>query len=328
MVEPGENDGHAEAAPSDIPWRRVVGLVRPMWRPVALMVGLSVAGVLIGLVPPLALGQLVDGLTEKNDTVEAAVLATVIGLSIVFEASAYILSDGMYARNAGRLYRNLRLQMFAGAARRARSGEDTTGLPSLFISDAETLERITLTLLDSGGMLLVEFVSAVIAMSLLESWSGVVAIPLLAGTWFITRRMQEPAARAGERRQEELEAMTNSITRELERNDDPLAAQRFKGSTERLMRAETRLGWLMALNLQGSGGLARLGPFAVVVAAALIGTKQVGTLIALYLLAQRVFWSFDGLVDLSLGMHSVRGPVARCFDLIDTPERELEPAAP
>jgi hypothetical protein len=31
------------------------------------MVGLSVAGVLIGLVPPLALGVLVDALVERND---------------------------------------------------------------------------------------------------------------------------------------------------------------------------------------------------------------------------------------------------------------------
>src|ERR1039458_6171257 len=43
----------------------------------------------------------------------------------------------------------------------------------------------------------------------------------------------------------------------------------------------------------------------------------IGTLIAVYLLAQRVFWGFDGLVDLSLGLQSVRGSVARCFALID-----------
>ncbi|MFZ2057723.1 MAG: hypothetical protein WAV54_10005 [Acidimicrobiales bacterium] len=37
----------------------------------------------------------------------------------------------------------------------------------------------------------------------------------------------------------------------------------------------------------------------------------------MYLLAQRVFWGFDGLVDLSLGLQSVRGAVTRCFALID-----------
>ena len=50
---------------------------------------------------------------------------------------------------------NLRLQMFDGAARRRRKdGEDASGLASRFISDAETIERITVSLLDTGSMLL------------------------------------------------------------------------------------------------------------------------------------------------------------------------------
>ena len=72
-----------------------------------------------------------------------------------------------------------------------------------------------------------------------------------------------------------------------------------------------------ALNLQGSGGLAKLGPIAVVVAAAFAGSHHAGTLISIYLLAQRAFWGFDGVVDLSLGTQSVRGAVARCLELVD-----------
>ena len=48
---------------------------------------------------------------------------------------------------------------------------------------------------------------------------------------------------------------------------------------------------------------------------------------AIYLLAQRVFWGFDGLVDLRLDTQSVRGAVARCFELIDTPASPVRPAA-
>jgi ABC-type bacteriocin/lantibiotic exporter with double-glycine peptidase domain len=151
-----------------------------------------------------------------------------------------------------------------------------------------------------------------------------VVAPALAGIWIVTRRMQEPVASAGQRRQEELETMTGSIARGLGRENDPTASSRFRAAAERLMAAEIRLGWLRALNLQGSGGLANLGPISVVVAAAFLGTRQIGTLISLYLLAQRVFWGFDGLVDLSLGMHSVRGAVARCFEVIDTPSDTIE----
>ncbi len=83
------------------------------------------------------------------------------------------------------------------------------------------------------------------------------------------------------------------------------------------MRAEIRYGWLQALNTQGSGGLAMVGPIAVVVTAAFAGTAQIGTLLALYLLAQRAFSGFDGIVDLSLATKSVRGAVNRCFEYIN-----------
>lgn len=307
------------AAPVQIPWRRVIGLLRPIRRGVAAMLALTVGGVLIGLIPPLALGALVDALLESNDVPEAVVLTGVIAVAICVAAGAYIWSEGLYARNAGKLSMTLRTQMFDGAIRRAQMGEDVTGLPSRFISDAETLEQVTLYLLDTGLMMLVSFGMALVAIELLQPWSVVVVVPALAGIWLLTRRMQRPVASAGQRRQEELERMTDSVSRELARSADPKAPSRFRASAEGLMDAEVRLGWLRAINLQGSGGLASLGPIAVVVAAAFVGTNQIGTLISLYLLAASVFSSFDGLVDLSLGIHGVRGAVARCFEVIDTP---------
>jgi ABC-type multidrug transport system fused ATPase/permease subunit len=313
-------DGQREPAPSPIPWRRVASLLRPLRGGVVAMVGLTVAGVLAGLVPPLALGLLVDALIERNDRQEAALLTVLIALAFLVSAAAYVLSEGMYARNAGRLFLNLRTQMFAGALRASRNGRDTTGLSSRFISDAETFEQVTLYLIDSGSMALVSFASALVAIWLLQPPAVIVVAPALAGIWVVTRRMQKPVATAGRRRQEELERMTDSISRELDHPNDPDAPSRFRAAVERLTAAEVRLGWLRALNLQGSGGLANLGPIAVVVAGAFLGTRQIGTLISLYLLAQRVFWGFDGLVDLSLGMHGVRGSVARCFEVIDSTE--------
>ena len=42
----------------------------------------------------------------------SVLLAGLIAIAIVVEAAAYVLSDGMYARNAGRLHKILRVQMF------------------------------------------------------------------------------------------------------------------------------------------------------------------------------------------------------------------------
>jgi ATP-binding cassette, subfamily B, bacterial len=315
--------------PARIHWRRVFALLRPLRRGVVAMGGLTVGGVLIGLVPPLLLGALVNALVARNATAHAALLAGLVALAMLLEAGAYVASDGMYARNASRLYRDLRLRMFRGALRRRMDAgaEETAGLPSRFISDAETLERMTLALLDRGLMQIVEFVGALVALAVLEPWTIAVVVPSLAATWLVARRVQEPTAVAGQRRQEHLEAMTSTLARMLgSRSEGPdEATNRFRTAAERVMAAEVRLGWLRALNLQGSGGLAKLGSITPVLAAALLGHHQAGTLMAIYLLAQRVFWSFDGLVDLRLDTQSVRGAVARCFELIDTPAPPLTP---
>jgi ABC-type bacteriocin/lantibiotic exporter with double-glycine peptidase domain len=306
--------------PATVPWRRVADLLRPIRWGLAAMVGLSVGGVLIGLVPPLALGVLVDALVERNDRPEAAVLAALMAIAILAEATAYVLSDGMYARNAGKLHRSVRLQMFDGARRRhGRKEEESTGTPSRFISDVLTLDLITVSILDNGSMLFVELVSAAIAISALEPVALVVIFPTLAAIWIVTRKTQEPAAAAGLRRQAELELMTRSVVRELRDSDENGAKNRFRVAIDRVMQAEVHYGWLQAFNRQGSAGLAKLGPIAVVVVAAFAGTAHVGTLISLYLLSQRAFWGFDGVVDLSLATQSVRGAVNRCFELIDTP---------
>jgi len=305
--------------PDSIAWRSVLTLLRPLKKGLAAMVGLSVLGSLAGLVPPITLGYLINDLVERHGVrPEDALWAGLLAGAILVEAAAYIGSDGLYARNSGRLSRNLRLSMFDGVMRRppfART--DTDGLASRFVSDAETFERITVYLLDTGSMLVVELATALVALGLLEPWAIPVVVPLLGATWLVTRRMQEPAASAGRRRQEELEQLTGTLTRELSGSATPAARTRFKTVAERLLHAEVRLGWVQAANLHLSGALAKLGPIAVAVVAAQAGGYRAGTLLTLYLLAARAFYGFDGLVDLSLGMQSVRGAIARCFELVD-----------
>src|ERR1035441_5238072 len=314
----------SEDGPASIPARRLVGLLRPIRVGLLAMVALDTTSALVGLVPPLALGTFVAALVERKDTTEGVLLAALMGLAMFVEASANFLAEGIYTRNASQLYGNLRVQMFEGARRLSSIDEhEIGGLPSRFISDAESA-GVAVLVLDSGAMLLIEFAAATIALGLLAPWTIPVVAPALGATWIVTRRTQEPVASASQIRQEELEVMTKSVTTELAHREDPQSIRRFSEAVGRVRTAEVRVGWLEALNLQGSGGLAKLGPVAAVVAAAFTGTNQVGTLISLYLIAQRVFFGFDGMVDLSLDLNSVRGAVARCFALVDTPTPATE----
>lgn len=309
-----------------IPWRRVARLVRPRSRDVIGMLALSVSGVLMGLVPPLALGTLVNALVERRDTLEGALLAGLIAIAVTGEAGAYVLSDGFYARAAAGLYLDLRTGMLRGLRALRGRDERVQGMSARFVSDAETIEQITLSILDSSVMLGLEFVTALVAIVVLEPISLAAVAPLLGFTWVVTRRMQIPVAGASLLRQEALEKMTAALEDELDENLANAAGPAFLASALRLRAAEVRLGWLRAANLQGSGGLAKLGPIAVVVIAAFARVHQPGVLVSLYLLAQRAFYGFDGIVDLSLDLNGARGAVNRCFALIDAGEVDATPA--
>lgn len=309
-----------------IPWRRVARLLRPLSRDVSGMVALSVTGVLLGLVPPLALGTLVNALVERMDTVEGALLAGLIAVAVATEAVAYILSDGLYARAAGGLYLDLRTAMLQGLRALRRRHVPVQGMSARFVSDAETIEQITLSILDSSVMLAVEFVSALAAIAVLEPISLIAMAPLLTLTWLATRRLQVPVAHASLRRQEALESMTAALDDEFGDARPGAHDSRFLATAQRLRAAEVRLGWLRGANLQGSGGLAKLGPIAIVVVAAFAHVHHPGVLISLYLLAQRAFYGFDGMVDLSLDLNGARGAVHRCFALIDAGQAR-DPAA-
>lgn len=318
-----------DESPQPIAWGRVFSLLRPLRAGLGAMVGFSVAGSLAGLVPPLALGFLINDLVERHGVKpEDALWGGLIAGAFVVEAAAYIASDGLYARNASRLYRNLRLLMFEGAMRRPQSAPaGAAGLPSRFISDAQSFERVTVGALDSGSMLLIELGAALVALGVLEPWAIPVIVPLLGLTWIVTRRMQEPAALAGQRRQEQLEELTGTIAQELGGEQRPESG-RFAAAAERLRSAEVRLAWIQAANLHASGALAKIGPIGVVVVAAFAGGYRAGTLLSLYLLAQRAFYGFDGLVDLSLSVQTVRGAIARCFSLIDASETQSADRTP
>ncbi len=304
---------------SSIPWRRLFDLLAPVRRALAAMVALTAAGALLGLVPPLALGALINGLLESHHTTGTDWLLVLIVGAIVLEAFAFAFSDTFFARASARLYRDLRLLMFAGVQRRPEQDRgQTAGLASRFISDAEALQELLVAPFDSAVLSLFQLVSALIALGVIEPLSAVLAIGLMAITGLAMRFAQAPVAAASEARQEALEQMSASLAIELgERLDRAAARQRFRIAATRVLHRDVHVGWLEAANLYASGALANLGPIVIVAVAALRGGLKAGTLLALYLLAERAFAGSDQLVDIGLDIELVRGAVSRSFELVD-----------
>jgi ABC-type multidrug transport system fused ATPase/permease subunit len=304
---------------TEIPWRRLIPLMAPVRAQLAAMVALTGVGSLVGLVPALALGALVDDLAGSHHGGGAAPAVGLIVGSIVIEAVAFTLSDGFFTKAVSSLYRDLRVMMFAGVRRAPQaSSEDLAGLTSRFVSDAEAMQELIVSPLDTAVMGLFELVSALVALIVLNAPAAGVAVVLGMIAAAIARALQTPAAAAAQERQEALEEMSRSLAGELSRRlRDEGGARRFTQSATRVLRREVHLGWLEAASRYGSGAAASLGPIAVVLVAALTSSLKAGTLLSIFLLAQRAFSAADDLMEIGLDVELVRGAVARCFQLVD-----------
>jgi ABC-type multidrug transport system fused ATPase/permease subunit len=304
---------------TEIPWRRLVPLMAPVRPQLIAMVTLSGFGSLVGLVPALALGSLVNDLAGSRHDGAASIAAVLIVASIAIEAVAFTLSDGFFSKAVSHLYRDLRVMMFSGVQRRPQqSAEQLAGLTSRFVSDAEAMQELIVSPLDTAVMGAFELVSALVALAILDAPSAGLAVLLAALAVMLTRRLQAPAAGAAQERQEALESMSRSLAAELSmRLQDGGGARRFAQSATQVLRREVRLGWLQAGSRYGSSAFANLGPIAVVIVAALSSGLKAGTLLSVFLLAERAFSAADDLVEIGLDVELVRGAVARCFELVD-----------
>lgn len=306
-------------ARAQIPWRRLFSLARPVRPQLLAMVALTALGALAGLVPPLALGSLVNDLVGAHHD-RALLAAVAIFAAITLEAVAFTLSDGFFSKAVSRLYRDLRMLMFSGAQRGSRrSAEQLAGLTSRFVSDAEAMQELIVAPLDAAVMGVFELVSALIALCFLAAPAAGVAIVLGLLASLVVRLLQAPAAGAAQERQEALEAMSRSLAAELsDRLREGEGARRFARSATRVLHKEVRLGWLEAASRYGSGAIANLGPIVVVIVAALTSSLKAGTLLSVFLLAQRAFSAADDLLEIGLDVELVRGAVSRCFELVDS----------
>ncbi|MHB1469491.1 MAG: ABC transporter transmembrane domain-containing protein [Solirubrobacteraceae bacterium] len=303
------------------------------------MVALTALGAIVGLVPAFALGSLVDSLAAGGSGRGAALDIVLIVVAIFGEAVAFAVSDGFFAGAVARLYRDLRVLMFAGARRgRPRSREQVAGLSARFVSDAEALQDVIVSPLDTTVMAVSELGSALVALLVLDPLAAALAAGVALLGAALVRLTQSPAAVAAEERQEALEAMSASLAAELGgRLDADRATARFREAATALLRRESRLGWIEAGSRYSSSAVASVGPIAVVIAAALGGSLRAGTLLSIFLIAARAFSAVDDLVEIGLDVELVRGAVRRCFELVDTGEepggssstdsREVEPSA-
>ena len=293
----------ARAEWREIPWLRIWRLLHPSRARLAAMVSLSLAGSAAGLVAPIALGAVVTALERHRDGT-ALWCAGAIACAFAVEAGAYLASDACYASITADVLARMRRAMFDGLG--PLGPEMRARFSSRFVSDVETFEELTVGALDQASMGLFDLVAALAALALLDG-SLVAVVAGGVAVWIVVvRALRAPVARAGLRRQEDLELMSSQLS----------SGEGFDEAVARVAAAERRVGRISAAHRHAGLALSGVGPAAVVFAGVLHGVGA-GALLSAYLLSTRAFVATDVLFDIKLDVELARGAVARCFALVD-----------
>ena len=279
------------------------------------MLALSVAGSLAGTLQPVALGRLVDALVARvgpggADTSTAWWAAGLVA-AVLVGAVSYAASDVLYAAAAARIFRDLRLAMARGIAGLPLR----PGISARFVSDVERVEGIVVGALDHGTIAIFELAAGLVAVGLLVAPAAAVAAVAVAVAAGASRIGQRRVAERSTARQEALEELAAAVdggtSSELPGDASlPVAAERLRAADVRLAVAHAVAGY-------GSYAAAGMVPVVVVIVGGGWSLHRAGAILSLYLLTERAARAAEALVDLGISVEDVRGPVARCFELVD-----------
>ncbi len=274
------------------------------------MLVLSVLGSLAGTLQPVALGRLVDALVGRGGLAVwwwgcAVVAAVAVG------AVGYALSDVLYASAAARIFRDLRVAMAVGI----RGLASRPGISSRFVSDVESVEGIVVGALDAGTIALFELAAGLVAIGLLVPPAAVAAAVAVAVAAGLSRLGQGRIAAASTARQEALEQLAAAVDDATPM--EPASSDNFPAAAEQLRTTDVRLAIAHAVAGYGSYTAAGLVPVAVILVGGGWSLHRAGTILSLYLLTERAARAAEALIDLGISVEGVRGPLARCLELVD-----------
>ncbi len=190
------------------------------------------------------------------------------------------------------------------------------GISVRFVSDVESVEGIVVGALDAGTIALFEFAAGLVAIGfLISSAAAAVAVAIAIATG-LSRLGQGRVAATSTARQEALQqlaaAVDNAALPASELSD------RLPASAEQLRIADVRLAIAHAVAGYGSYATAGLVPIAVVLVGGGWSLHRAGMILSLYLLTERAARAAEALIDLGISVESVRGPLTRCLELVDT----------
>jgi len=298
-------------------------------------------GVLLQLVDPLLLKAIIDRALGDGDFHLLVILVSVLGVVLVFRVAFRIVAVWLYSYSGLRILFDVRQRVYEHVERLSpyffrgeRAGDILARLTSdidvLQRAAAQTLVNAVQDLLSIAGILAVLFwLDPVLALVL------VAVYPFLAGGLArINRLLRVEGGLAREAIGDLysfLEERLAGIRLIQEFRREKAEARHHVRVSRPWIRTNLRLSVIGAWQFSLADVMAT-GSFIVVFllggSRVLSGTLSVGSLVAFYTLATRLFRPISGLIDINVDLQIARASLARVFELLDqSPDIREDPRA-
>lgn len=317
------------ALPESAQWSRLLGYLRPYrgWMIVAVVA--MVIGAALGLVMPLAIGQMVNLITG-DQTLPIGRIAVLLGGVAVGQTVAGLIQNYGLTFVGERVVADLRLAAYQHLQRldlaffeQRRTGEITSRITN-DVTLIQSTVTTNLTTLLQGMIQLIGAIALMIVVSWQLSALALVLVPTLVliavffGRWLrrISTTVQDRLADATSILEETVSGVR--VVRSFGR--EPYEVERFRTAVEATFAAAMRRAWVRAL-FQPSMSLAVWATIIgmLVVGGYLVSTGELtpGNLVAFLFYAGIVAGSMGAFAGLFGQVQEALGAVARVFELLD-----------
>ena len=296
------------------------------------------AGVVLRLVDPLVLRAIVDRALGDGDPRLLLVLVGILAVVLVFRVAFHLVTVWLYSYSGLRILFDVRQRLYEHVQRlspyffRGERGGDilarlTADVDVLHRTAAQTLVNAVQDVLTIAGILAVlAWLDPLLTLVLIAAYPF-----LLLALARVNRRLRDEGLRAREAIGELysfVDERVGAIRLIQEFLREKAEARRHVSVSRPWIRANLRLSLVGALQVALADVVAT-GSFIVVFLLGgwrvLAGALSLGSLVAFYTLATRLFRPISGLVGINVDLQVARASLARIFELLDTPPdvREL-----
>lgn len=310
--------------------RFLVEHVAPYWLLQLEIAACVLIQVVLEILDPLLLRALIDRALGDADLSLLTLLVALLAASLVFRVAFRVASTWLYSWGGLRILFDFRRRAFERVQTLSPyhlAGERRGDILARLTSDIDVLQRAAVHTVVNGAHDVLVIVGIAVVLVVLDAplagTLGLVYPPLVIGMVVLNRHLRRESTAARDAvggLYDFLDERVGATRLVQEYRRERAQARRFVRVSRPWIRANLRLSIFSSFQVSLADVMAASAPIVVFLVGGrrvLDGTISLGTLVAFYTLAARLYRPFAGLVDINIDLQLARASLARVYPVID-----------